>query len=47
MSTREYILNQVEMMRKECKKLHITPEEWVIRYAEKYHDEHVSEVALS
>ncbi|MBI1884343.1 MAG: hypothetical protein HYS08_09105 [Chlamydiae bacterium] len=47
MSTREYILNQVELIKRDCAKLKITPEEWVSRFAKKYHDEHALQVVVA
>lgn len=37
MSAKDYILKEVELMKEECRRLGIKPEEWIARFAVQYH----------
>lgn len=44
MSIREYIKKELEQMKQDCEKYHITPEEWISRYATQYYKLHFKEL---
>jgi len=46
MTTRWYILNEAKTIEKECQKKHISPEQWVKKFARDYHNRHMQEFNL-
>lgn len=44
MSIREYIQKELEQMRRDCEKHHMTPEEWISKYAMQYYKLHFKEL---
>ncbi|MBI1871586.1 MAG: hypothetical protein HYS07_10395 [Chlamydiae bacterium] len=47
MSANDYIRQEVALMKKECRRLGIHPEEWIKRFAIKYHNQFSEMVMLT
>lgn len=44
MNTAEYIRRELELMKSDCRRMNISAEEWVSRYAKRYHQLHAQEI---
>ena len=44
MSNKDYILKEKKLMEKDCKKMGISPEEWVSRFAVVYYEKYASKI---
>lgn len=44
MTTRQYILKEMRIMERECRRRGISPAEWISRYAKAYYQRYASKV---